>query len=158
MATETVINRPAPFVETLGEDLAKQVVAQTGVPLVTQGIGSLTQQPGETAEGFKARQDAARAFTTRQQSLAGLAPTVAGQDALQQQAQTLAQQGVGSFQPFLTSAQQELGVASGLGTAGSWTIRNRRNNIRWYTNRCSNRKHKLKLLCLHINNKLLMHH
>ena len=73
MATETTITRPAPFVETLGEDLAKQVVAQTGVPLVTTGIGGLTQQPGETAEGFKARQDAARAFTTRQQNLAGLA-------------------------------------------------------------------------------------
>nr|BAR36378.1 hypothetical protein [uncultured Mediterranean phage uvMED] len=117
MATETVINRPAPFVETLGEDLAKQVVAQTGVPIVTGGIGTLSKQAGETDAGFKLRQDAARAFTTRQQNLAGLAPTVAGQDALQQQAQTLAQQGVGSFQPFLTSAQQELGVASGLGTA-----------------------------------------
>jgi len=122
MATETQITRPAPFVEKLGEDLAQQVVAQTGVPIVTQGIGSLTQQPGETAAGFKARQDAARAFTTRQQNLAGLAPQVAGQDALQQQAQTLAtgaagQTGLASFQPFLTSAQQEAQLASGLGTA-----------------------------------------
>ena len=32
MATETVINRPAPFVETLGTDLAKQVTAQQGCP------------------------------------------------------------------------------------------------------------------------------
>ena len=117
MATETVINRPAPFVETLGTDLAKQVTAQQGVPIVTTGIAGLTQQPGETAAGFKARQDAARAFTLRQQNLAGLAPQVAGQDALQRQAQTLAQQGVGSFQPFLQRAQSELGVASGLGTA-----------------------------------------
>ena len=117
MATETVIQRPAPFVETLGTDLAKQVTAQQGVPIVTTGIAGLTQQPGETAAGFKARQDAARAFTTRQQNLAGIAPTVAGQDALQRQAQTLAQQGVGSFQPFLQRAQSELGVASGLGTA-----------------------------------------
>jgi hypothetical protein len=121
MSTETVINRPAPFVEQLGEDLAKQVVAQTGVPLVTQGIGSLSKQPGETAEGFQARQDAARAFTLRQQNLAGLAPTVAGQDALQQRAQAIAsaqagQTGLASFQPFLTSAQREAGVASGLGT------------------------------------------
>ena len=115
MATETVINRPAPFVETLGTDLAKQVTAQQGVPIVTTGIAGLTQQPGETAAGFKARQDAARAFTTRQQNLAGIAPQVAGQDALQQQAQTLAQQGVGSFQPFLTRAEQQAGVASGLG-------------------------------------------
>ena len=116
MAVETVIQRPAPFVETLGQDLAKQVVAQQGVPVVTQGIASLTQQPGETAEGFKSRQDAARAFTTRQQNLAGLAPQVATQDPLQAQAQTLATQGVGSFQPFLQRAQTEAALASGLGT------------------------------------------
>jgi len=109
MATETTISRPAPFVEDIGKDLAKQAVAMTGVPVVTGGIGSLSQQTGETAEGFKARQDAARAFTTRQQNLAGLAPQVAGQDALQQQAQTLATQGVGSYQPFLQAAQGATG-------------------------------------------------
>ena len=109
MATQTTISRPAPFVEDLGKDLAQQAVALTGVPVVSGGIGSLTQQAGETAAGFKARQDAARAFTTRQQNLAGLAPQVAGQDALQKQAQTLAQQGVGSFQPFLTAAQGATG-------------------------------------------------
>ena len=121
MATETVINRPAPFVETLGEDLAKQVVAQTGVPIVTGGIGTLSKQAGETDAGFKLRQDAARAFTTRQQNLAGLAPTVADQDALQQRAQTIAsaqagQTGLASFQPFLTQAQGQAALASGLGT------------------------------------------
>ena len=109
MATETVISRPAPFVEDLGKDLAKQAVGLTGVPVVSGGIGSLTQQAGETAAGFKARQDAARAFDVRKQNLAGLAPQVAGQDALQQQAQTLATQGVGSYQPFLTAAQGATG-------------------------------------------------
>ena len=109
MATETTISRPAPFVEDIGKDLAKQAVAFTGVPVVSGGIGSLSQQTGETAEGFKARQDAARAFTTRQQNLAGLAPQVAGQDVLQQQAQTLATQGVGSYQPFLQGAQAATG-------------------------------------------------
>ena len=121
MAVETTVTRPAPFIETLGEDLAKQVVAQTGVPIVTGGIGTLSRQPGETDAGFQARQDAARAFTTRQQNLAGLAPTVAGQDALQQQAQNLAQAqagatGLASFQPFLTQAQGQAALASGLGT------------------------------------------
>jgi len=109
MATETTISRPAPFVEDLGKDLATQAVALTGVPIVSGGIGSLSQQTGETAAGFKARQDAARAFTTRQQNLAGLAPQVAGQDALQQQAQSLAQSGVGSYQPFLQGAQAATG-------------------------------------------------
>jgi len=116
MATETVINRPAPFVEDIGKKLAEQTLALQGSPLVSTGIAGITQQPGETAEGLKARQDAAKAFTTRQQNLAGLAPQVAGQDALQAQAQTLAQQGVGSFQPFLQRAETEAQLASGLGT------------------------------------------
>ena len=117
MATETVINRPAPFVEEIGKKLSEQALGLQNVPVVTTGVAGLSQQPGETAEGFKARQDAARAFTTRQQNLAGIAPQVAGQDALQQQAQTLAQQGIGSFQPFLQTAQTQAGLAQGLGTA-----------------------------------------
>ena len=116
MATETVIQRPAPFVETLGEDLAKQVTAQQGVPVVTTGIGGLTRQVGETDAGFKAREDAARAFTLRQQNLAGLAPTVAPQDALQTQAQQRAVAGLGSFEPFVQRAQTQADLASGLGT------------------------------------------
>jgi len=116
MAVETQINRPAPFIEDIGKDLATQVVASSGIPIVTGGIGSLSQMAGETAEGFKGRQDAARAFDVRKQNLAGLAPQVAGQDPLQQQAQTLATQGVGSFQPFLNQAQTQAQLASGLGT------------------------------------------
>ena len=105
MSTSTTISRPAKFVEDIGTDLAEQAVAFTGVPVVSGGIGSLSRQTGETEAGFKARQDAARAFTTRQQNLAGLAPTVAGQDQLQKDAQALATQGVGSYQPFLQQAQ-----------------------------------------------------
>ena len=105
MATETTISRPAPFVEDIGKDLAKQAVAMTGVPVVSTGIAGISQQPGETAAGFKARQDAARAFTTRQQNLAGLAPQVAKQDQLQKDAQARAIAGLGSFQPFLQQAQ-----------------------------------------------------
>ena len=109
MAEEVTISRPAPFVEDIGKDLAKQAVAMTGVPVVTGGIGSLSKMAGETAEGFQARQDAARAFDVRKKNLAGLAPQIAGQDALQQQAQTLATQGVGSYQPFLQQAQASTG-------------------------------------------------
>ena len=111
MAVQEQRTLPAQFVEDLGKDLAKQITAQTGVPIVTTGIAGISQQPGETAAGFKARQDAARAFTTRQQSLAGLAPQVAAQDALTTQAQQLAQAGIGSFQPFVTAAQQQIGAA-----------------------------------------------
>ena len=118
MTTETQISRPAPFVEDIGKKLAEQSLALQNVPVVTTGVTGISQQPGETAAGFKARQDAARAFTTRQQSLAGIAPQVAGQDALQRQAQTLAQAGIGSFQPFIQTAQTLTGAGAGTG-AGS---------------------------------------
>tara|TARA_A100001388_G_scaffold163157_1_gene121768 strand:+ start:31 stop:1035 length:1005 start_codon:yes stop_codon:yes gene_type:complete len=104
MAVQQVQNIPPDFIKDLGVDLAKQITAQSGVPTVATGIAGITQQPGESADDFAARQQAAREFTTRQQSLAGLAPTVAGQDPLQQQAQQIAQAGIGSFQPFLDRA------------------------------------------------------
>ena len=105
MAEQVTVSRPAPFVEDIGRDLATQAVALTGVPVVTGGLGSLTRAAGETDAGFQARQDAARAFEVRQQNLAGLAPQVAGQDRLQQEAQKRAEAGLGSFQPFLDQAQ-----------------------------------------------------
>ena len=124
MATQTTVARPAPFVEKLGTNLAENVLAQQGVPIVTQGLASLgamaqpTKQSFETDEQFKTRQDlfaaqqrAALGFEQRQQALAGLAPTVASQTAQQQEALRLAEQaagttGIASFQPFLTEAQQ----------------------------------------------------
>ena len=117
MAVQTTRTLPAQFIEDLGKDLATQIVAQSGVPTVTTGLAGISQQPGETAADFQARQQAAREFTTRQQSLAGLAPQVAQQDALQQQAQQLATQGVGSFAPFLQQAQAA-GTAAGTALGG----------------------------------------
>ena len=117
MATTTQVSRPAPFVEKLGTNLAENVLAQQGVPVVTGGLGSISQLAGESADLFKARQDAAQAFDVRKQSLAGLAPQVAGQDALQTQAQNLATQGVGSFAPFLQQAQTA-GTAAGTALGG----------------------------------------
>ena len=116
MAVTEQVSRPAPFVEKLGTNLAENVLAQQGVPIVTGGLGSISQLGGESADAFAARQKAAQAFDVRKQSLAGLAPQVAGQDALQTQAQNLATQGVGSFAPFLQQAQQEAAIAGGLGT------------------------------------------
>jgi hypothetical protein len=109
MAVQETRTLPAQFVEDLGTDLAKQLVAQTGIPVVSTGVAGISQQPGETPEQFAARQKAAQQFQIRQQSLSGLAPTVAGQDPLQQQAQTLATQGIGSYQPFLQAAQAATG-------------------------------------------------
>ena len=89
MAVQTVQNLPAGFIQDIGKDLATQITAQSAVPVVSTGIAGISQQPGESAADFKARQDAARAFTTRQQSLAGLAPQVAQQSVLQQAATRL---------------------------------------------------------------------
>ena len=127
MAVTEQITRPAPFVEKLGTNLAENVLAQQGVPIVTGGLGSISQLGGETADQFKARQDAAQRFDIRKQSLAGLAPEVAGQDVLQQAAGRLGAEsagidpttgkktGLASFEPFINRAEQQAGLASGLG-------------------------------------------
>jgi hypothetical protein len=120
MAIQETRTRPAQFIEDIGKDLATQIVAQSGVPTVATGIAGISKQEGETAEDFAKRQQAAREFTTRQQSLAGLAPTVAGQDALQQQAQQIAQAGIGSFQPFLDrAAAASTAAGTALGGVGT---------------------------------------
>ena len=132
MATETTITRPAPFIEELGTELGRQITAQQGIPLVAQTVAGLgtgpTQRTGETDEQFKLRQDlftkrqdAAQMFEDRQTSIGALAPQVAGQDALQQRAQSIAEAqagttGLAGFQPFLQTAQTQAGLASGLGT------------------------------------------
>ena len=118
MSVQTTRNLPAQFVEDLGKDLATQVVAQSGVPVVSTGLAGISQQAGESPADFKARQDAARAFETRQQNLAGLAPQIAGLSDREKEARKIADAGIGSFQPFLTSAQQLTGAGAGTG-AGS---------------------------------------
>ena len=127
MATETTITRPAPFIEELGTELGRQITAQQGIPLVAQTVAGLgtgpTQRTGETDEQFKLRQelfgkrqDAAQMFEDRQTSIGALAPQVAGLSTREQTARSLADAGVGSFQPFLTSAQQLTGAGAGTGT------------------------------------------
>jgi len=109
MTTQTTVSRPAPFVEQLGQNLAENVLAQQQVPVIAPGQGGLSQLTGESAEDFAKRQAAGQRFDIRKQSIAGLAPQVAGQDALQQQAQALAQSGLGSYQPYLQAAQAASG-------------------------------------------------
>jgi hypothetical protein len=48
MAVTETRTLPAQFVEDLGTDLAKQLVAQSAVPVVSTGVGGISQQPGET--------------------------------------------------------------------------------------------------------------
>ena len=60
------------------------------------------------------------ALTAQKIDTSQFAPTVAAQDALQTRAATLADQGIGSFQPFVTAAQtQAADAATQLGTAAT---------------------------------------
>jgi hypothetical protein len=132
MAITETRQLPPKFIEQLGTDLGTQLIAQSGRPTVAPGIAGLSQLAGESAEDFAARQQAAQEFDVRKQSIAGLAPTVAGQTGLQTEAQRLAeaqagQSGIASFQPFLQRAQTQAGEAqrlagvaeTGLGTAAT---------------------------------------
>jgi hypothetical protein len=75
MAITETRTLPAPFIEDLGTDYAKQITALTAAPI----------------------------------DVTKFAPQVAGQDPLQQQAATLAGQGIGAYQPFVQQAQQYMG-------------------------------------------------
>ena len=120
MAVQETRTLPAPFVDKLGTDLATQITAQAQVPVVAPGTGGISQLAGESAEDFAKRQQAAQQFDIRQQSLAGLAPQVAGLSQLEQDARTAAQAGIGSFAPFVQAAQTQAGTAGGiLGQAGT---------------------------------------
>ena len=55
MATETVINRPAPFVEDIGKKLSEQALGLQNVPVVTSGIAGLSKMLGETDAGFQSK-------------------------------------------------------------------------------------------------------
>ena len=82
-----------------------------------QELGGITQLAGEKPDAdFAKRQQAAEQFAIRQQSLAGLAPQVEGLSQFEQDARTRAQAGLGSFEPFIQSAQTQAGAAAqGLG-------------------------------------------
>ena len=120
MAVQETRTLPAPFIDKLGTDLATQITAQAQVPVVAPGAAGISQLAGESAADFAKRQQAAQQFDIRQQSLSGLAPTVAGLSQREQDARTLAQAGLGSFAPFVQTAQTQAGAAQGiLGQAGT---------------------------------------
>ena len=120
MAEQETRTLPAPFIDKLGTDLATQITAQAQIPVVAPGTGGISQLAGESPEDFAKRQQAAQQFDIRQQSLAGLAPQVAGLSQLEQDARTRAQAGIGSFAPFVQTSQLQAGAAQGiLGQAGT---------------------------------------
>ena len=108
---------PAEYLEALGKTYADRLTTEIGQPVVAPGATGIAQLAGETPEQFAQRQAQAQQFDITKQSLAGLAPQVAAQDALQTAAITQAQDattGLGSFQPFLTKAGEAATAATGL--------------------------------------------
>ena len=112
---------PPEFIEAAQKTFLADLTRQAGLPSVTTAT---TQQPGETAEQFAARQAQAQQFNITRAGMAELAPQVAAQDPLQAAAYTQATdptKGLGSFQPFLTKAGTAADAATALTGTGAGT-------------------------------------
>ena len=127
MALQETRTRPAQFIEDIGVDLSKSLIASTGQPTMASGIAALGARPTqkeswETAaqfaqrqKDFDARRLAAQGFERRQEDLKGIAPQVAAQDQAQKDAYTMATTGVGAYKPYVAGAEQLMGAGAGTG-------------------------------------------
>ena len=112
---------PPEYIEAAQKTFLADLTRQAGIPSITTAT---TQQPGETAEQFAARQAQAQQFGITKAGMAELAPQVAAQDALQAAAYTQATDpttGLGSFQPFLTKAGAAADATTALTGTGAGT-------------------------------------
>ena len=101
---------PPEYIEAAQKTFLADLTRQAGIPSITTAD---TQQPGETAEMFAARQAQAQQFGITKAGMAALAPQVAHESQLQIDARGLAS-GLGSFQPFLTKAEDAAKAATGV--------------------------------------------
>jgi len=108
---------PPEFIEAAQRTFLTDLATQAGMPSVTTATA---KQPGETDAQFAQRQAQATQFEITKAGMADLAPQVAGETALQQQARGMAS-GLGSFQPFLTDATTAAGAATSLTGTGAGT-------------------------------------
>ena len=127
MALQETRTRPAQFIEDIGVDLSKSLIASTGQPTMASGIAALGARPTqkeswETAaqfaqrqKDFDARRLAAQGFERRQEDLKGIAPEIAAQDQAQKDAYTMATTGVGAYKPYVAGAEQLMGAGAGTG-------------------------------------------
>ena len=106
---------PPEFIEAAQKTFLADLTRQAGLPTVTTAE---TQQPGETAEQFAARQAQAQQFGITRAGMAEVAPKVADETDLQKQARDMAS-GLGSFQPFLTKAGTAADEATALTGTGA---------------------------------------
>ena len=108
---------PPEFIEARQQAFLTELERQSGLPSVTTAD---TKQPGETDAQFAQRKAQAQQFGITRAGMAELAPKVADETALQQQARGLAG-GLGSFQPFLTKAGTAADAATALTGTGAGT-------------------------------------
>ena len=108
---------PPEFIEAAQRTYLTDLATQSGLPSITTAN---TQQPGETDEQFAQRQAQATQFGITKAGMADLAPKVAAETALQQQARGMAS-GLGSFQPFLTKAGAAADASTALTGTGAGT-------------------------------------
>ena len=101
---------PPEYIEAAQKTFLADITRQAGIPSITTAT---TQQPGETAEMFAARQAQAQQFGITKAGMTDLAPQVAPESQLQIDARGLAS-GLGSFQPFLTKAEDAAKAATGV--------------------------------------------
>ena len=110
---------PPEYIEAAQKTFLADLTRQAGIPSITTAT---TQQPGETAEQFSARQAQAQQFGITKAGMADLAPQVAAQDALQTAAYQQATDtttGLGAYQPFLTDAKTAATGATALTGTGA---------------------------------------
>jgi hypothetical protein len=108
---------PPEFLAAAQRTFLTDLATQAGMPSVTTATA---KQPGETDAQFAQRKAQATQFGITKAGMADLAPKVAGETALQQQARGMAS-GLGSFQPFLTDATTAAGAATALTGTGAGT-------------------------------------
>jgi hypothetical protein len=87
------------YLEDTAKDFAKQSVATYSAPIETSTFTGGLDASGQRAAG---------------PGITGANPFVAAMDPLQTQAQSLAQQGIGSYSPFLQAAQTNIANQAGL--------------------------------------------
>ena len=112
---------PPEYIEALGKTYAADLTKTAGIPSITTAT---TQQPGETAEQWKQRQEQAKQYEITKAGMADLAPKVAAMDKYQEDAYTLAAdptKGLGSYQPYLADAKTAATAAGALTGTGAGT-------------------------------------
>jgi hypothetical protein len=94
------------YLEDTAKDFAKQSTATYSTPIETSAFTGGVDAAGNRASGA---------------AITGANPFVAQMDPLQTQAQQIAQQGIGSYSPYLTAAQTNIANQAGLTGPGAYS-------------------------------------